>query len=84
LSISIGEVVVRRWWLGCGYFNSLARLRDAISGAEAYADIIELYRKAKSLQNAVLAYLNKYEGHDLSEELLGVVTLLLTDEQREG
>ncbi len=48
---------------------------DAISGAEAHADLIALCLKAKALQKAVLAYLEKYEDRDLSEELLDMVTL---------
>jgi hypothetical protein len=57
-------------------------ISDAISGSEAHADLIELCHKAKALQKAVLAYLEKYEDRDLSEELLGMVTLRLTHEQR--
>jgi hypothetical protein len=55
---------------------------DAVSGSKAHADLIELCLKAKILQTAVAAYLEKYEDRDLSEELLGMVTLRLTPDQR--
>jgi hypothetical protein len=57
---------------------------DAIRGSEAHADLIGLCRKAKALERAVLAYLDKYESRELSEELLEVITLRLTPEQREN
>ena len=54
---------------------------DALKGSQAHADLIEICRKAKSLQSEIRSYLDNYGDRELSSELLISIEAQLTPEQ---